>query len=136
MAIASGAFMAAPGGFTEVYLSTKLDKIDCSQVLAAVLKADRQLLGHIKMGAVAHNVEFNWIEDELNAVTFEAMSPLSISISIFSFILRPELHQSSTDAQYKSNHIVLEFQMYEKMYSLLRTNYYQILHRAQLQRFH
>ena len=85
MAMASGIFMAAPGGFEEVYLSTKLDKIDCSQVLAAVLKADRQILGHIKMGAVAHNIEFNWIEDELNAVTFEAMSALSVSITIFGF---------------------------------------------------
>lgn len=93
MAIASGAFMAAPGGFTEVYLSTKLDKIDCSQVLAAVLKADRQLLGHIKMGPPAHNIEFNWIEDELNAITFEALGALSISISVIGYTATTSLEK-------------------------------------------
>ncbi len=93
MAIASGVFMAAPGGYEGVYLSTKLDKIDCSPVLAAVLKADKQLLGHIKMGAVAHNVEFNWIEDELNAVTFESKAALSISISIMGFTATTSLER-------------------------------------------
>jgi len=57
--------MAAPGGFSST-LSVKLDKVDCSQVLAAVLKADKQLLGHIKMGETGSNIEVNWIEDELN----------------------------------------------------------------------
>jgi len=84
MAIASTGFMAAPGFFSST-LAAKLDKIDCSQVLAAVLKADRQLLGHIKMGPVAHNIEFNWIEDELNAVTFEARALVSTSISVDGF---------------------------------------------------
>ena len=62
MALTSTSFMAAPGGFSST-LSVKLDKVDCSQVLAAVLKADKQLLGHIKMGSAASNIEVNWIED-------------------------------------------------------------------------
>jgi len=58
-------FMAAPGAFSTT-LSNKLDKVDCSQILRAVLIADKQLLGHIRMGAPVNNIEFNWIEDELN----------------------------------------------------------------------
>lgn len=84
MAIASTAFMAAPGVFTTA-LASKLDKIDCSQILAAVLKADKALLGHIKMGETARNIEFNWIEDELNAVTFIGTSSVSISVSVHNF---------------------------------------------------
>ena len=84
MAIASGDFMAAPGMFTTA-LSSKLDKIDCSQVLSAVLKADRAILGHIKMGAVARNIEFNWIEDDLNAVIFEGHTLTSTSVSVMDF---------------------------------------------------
>jgi hypothetical protein len=59
-------FMSAPGGYSAT-LANKLDKVDCSQVLSAVLKADRQLLGHIKMGKAGENIEVNWIEDILNA---------------------------------------------------------------------
>jgi hypothetical protein len=84
MAIASGNFMAAPGAFTTAW-STKLDKIDCSQVLAAVLKADRAILGHIKMGSVGTNIEFNWIEDNLNSSTFEGHTLTSTSISVMGF---------------------------------------------------
>lgn len=84
MAIASGDFMAAPGMFTTA-LASKLDKVDCSQVLAAVLKADRAILGHIKMGAVAKNIEFNWIEDDLNAVVFSAHNLTSTSVSVDGF---------------------------------------------------
>jgi len=65
MSLASTAFMAAPGGYS-TELSTKLDKIDMSQLLAAVLVQDKELLGHIKMGSVGTNIEHNWIEDELN----------------------------------------------------------------------
>jgi len=79
--VASTGFMAAPGFFSST-LAAKLDKIDCSQVLAAALKADRQLLGHIKMGPVAHNIEFNWIEDDLNAVIFEGCTSASGSVAI------------------------------------------------------
>ena len=69
----STSFMTDVGGYGSALIS-KLDKIDCSQVLSAVLKGDRELLGHIKMGAPAHNIEINWIEDGLNPCTFEAYS--------------------------------------------------------------
>jgi len=81
MAISSTSFMSGGTVWGSV-LNTKLDKIDCSQVLAAVLKADKQLLGHIKMGPSASNIEFNWIEDELNEVTFEGCCTQSISVSV------------------------------------------------------
>lgn len=84
MALASTSFMAAPGGYGSA-LATKLDKVDCSQVLAAVLKADRAILGHIKMGPTAANIEFNWIEDMLNAVTIEGCSTASGSVAITGF---------------------------------------------------
>jgi hypothetical protein len=80
MAMTSASFMGM-GGYTTVLL-TKLDKIDCSQVLSAVLKADRELLGHIKMGPSADNREVNWIEDELIGATFEAVGVSSILVSI------------------------------------------------------
>jgi len=80
MAMTSASFMGM-GGYTTV-LSSKLDKIDCSQVLAAVLVADRQLLGHIKMGETANNVEVNWIEDSLIGATFDALSTVSTSVSL------------------------------------------------------
>jgi len=73
MALTSTSFMAAPGGFSTT-LSAKLDKVDCSQVLAAVLMADKELLGHIRMGETAHNIEVNWIEDELNPAFIMASS--------------------------------------------------------------
>ncbi len=63
--VTSTGFMAAPGGFSGT-LSAKLDKVDCSQILRAVLIADKQLLGHIKMGTPGKNIEVNWIEDALN----------------------------------------------------------------------
>jgi len=69
----STGFMTGVGGFTSALLS-KLDKVDCSQVLAAVLMADRELLGHIKMGPAAYNIEHNWIEDGLQPCTFLAQS--------------------------------------------------------------
>jgi len=84
MAITSTIFMAAPGAYGSI-LRTKLDKIDCSQVLAAVLVADRQLLGHIKMGPTATNTEFNWIEDDLNAAQFEGYTSVSGSIIVVGF---------------------------------------------------
>jgi hypothetical protein len=80
MAMTSASFMGM-GGYTTV-LATKLDKIDCSQILAAVLVADRQLLGHIKMGATASDPEVNWIEDALVGATFDAWTTTSLSVSI------------------------------------------------------
>lgn len=84
MAISSTSFMAAPGGYGSI-LASKLDKIDCSQVLAAVLKADRALLGHIKMGAVAHNIQFDWLEDGLNEVVFTGYASVSTSVTVSGF---------------------------------------------------
>jgi hypothetical protein len=81
MALTSTSFMAAPGGFGST-LSSKLDKIDCSQVLSAVLKADKQLLGHIKMGPTATNIEVNWIEDELTAAYVLASGSANNRITI------------------------------------------------------
>ena len=53
-------FMTGPGGYSTT-LSNKLDKVDCSQVLAAVLLKDTALLGHVRMGTAAENIEVNWI---------------------------------------------------------------------------
>jgi len=83
MTIASTAFMAAAGGYSTT-LAVKLDKIDMSQALAAVLKGDRQLLGHIKMGPPAHNVEVNWLEDELNAAYVMASGDASTAVTLTS----------------------------------------------------
>ena len=79
MAITSTIFMAAPGAFTTA-LASKLDKVDCSQVLSAVLMADRAILGHIKMGPECRSLEFNWIEDELNSATFTGRSLTSTTV--------------------------------------------------------
>lgn len=85
MAISSTSFMSGPGGYTSGLLAGKLDKIDCSQVLAAVIKADRALLGHIKMGPVAHNIEFNWLEDGLNEVVLTGYASVSTSVTVSGF---------------------------------------------------
>lgn len=65
MALASLAFMTRTGGYTTT-LANKLDKIDCSQVLAAVLLKDTALLGQIPIGKAGTTIEHNWLEDELN----------------------------------------------------------------------
>lgn len=78
MAMTSASFMAE-GGFGSALL-TKLDKIDCSQILSAVLTADRELLGHIKEGPAADNIEVNWIEDELVGCTFEGNTTTSATL--------------------------------------------------------
>jgi len=80
MALTSTAFMAAPGGYSAT-LSSKLDKIDCSQILAAVLIQDKALLGHIKMGPTGFNIEHNWIEDELNPMYVMASSSANTKIT-------------------------------------------------------
>lgn len=80
MALTSTSFMAAEGGYSTT-LATKLDKIDCSQLLAAVLVQDKALLGHIKMGSIGTNIEHNWIEDELNPMYVMADSSSSTKVS-------------------------------------------------------
>jgi hypothetical protein len=81
-ALTSTQFMTAPGGFNDTTLIRKLDKIDCSQVLSAVLLADKALLGHIKMGPVATNIEVNWIEDELNPAYIVASSSATNKVTL------------------------------------------------------
>jgi hypothetical protein len=81
MALASGNFMTGTGGYGTT-LATKLDKIDCSQVLAAVLMADKQLLGHIRMGASGTTVEHNWLEDELSPAYVLGQSAASTTVTI------------------------------------------------------
>lgn len=81
MALTSGAFMTGTGGYSTT-LSNKLDKVDCSQVLAAVLLKDTALLGHVRMGAPAANLEVNWIEDELSPAYVMAQSNGSTVLTV------------------------------------------------------
>jgi hypothetical protein len=63
MALASTGFMAAPG----LYGTTgQLDKLDVSDVLAAILLKDTAFLGQIAMKGTVHNIEHFWFEDSLN----------------------------------------------------------------------
>jgi hypothetical protein len=73
--------MTGTGGYGTT-LATKLDKIDCSQVLAAVLQADKQLLGHIRLGASGTTIEHNWLEDELSPAYVLAQSGASTTCTI------------------------------------------------------
>jgi hypothetical protein len=77
MALASTAFMAAPGLY-----GTNLDKIDCSDVLAAILLSDTSILGAIPFKGNVNNIEHFWIEDSLNAVSFTASSASSTTLAI------------------------------------------------------
>lgn len=77
MALASTAFMAAPGLY-----GTNLDKIDCSDVLAAILLSDTSILGAIPFKGQVQNIEHFWIEDSLNAVSFTASSASSTTLTI------------------------------------------------------
>jgi len=81
MSLASLAFMTRTGGYTTT-LANKLDKVDCSQVLAAVLLKDTGLLGQMKVGSPGTTVEHNWIEDELNSPYFYAKIAASTKITI------------------------------------------------------
>ena len=82
MAMTSTQFMTGPGGVNYATLIKKLDKVDCSAVLSAVLQADKALLGHIKMGPVASNLEVNWIEDELNPAYIVASSSATNKVTL------------------------------------------------------
>jgi hypothetical protein len=86
MALASLGFMTRTGGYTTT-LANKLDKLDCSQVLDAVLLADRALLGHIKMGAAGTTIEHNWIEDELNQPYFYAKSNTTLKLTLVTGVI-------------------------------------------------
>jgi len=81
MALTSLAFMTRTGGYTTT-LANKLDKIDCSQVLAAILVKDTALLGQLKVGSAGTTVEHNWIEDDLNNPYFYAKIAASTKLTI------------------------------------------------------
>lgn len=81
MGMTSASFMTGPGGYSAT-LANKLDKIDCSQVLSAILLKDTALLGHIRMGAPAENIEVNWIEDELSPAYVLAKSNGSTVLTV------------------------------------------------------
>jgi hypothetical protein len=70
-------FMAAPGLY-----GTNLDKIDCSDVLAAILLSDTSTLGIIPFKGQVENIEHFWIEDSLNAITFTGVSSTNAKIHI------------------------------------------------------
>lgn len=53
--------------------------------MAAVLLADKQLLGHIRMGAAGTTVEHNWLEDELSPAYIVASSAASTTLSVAGF---------------------------------------------------
>lgn len=82
MALTSTQFTAGPGGVNYTTLIRKLDKVDCSQVLSAVLLADKALLGHIRMGTPGTNLEVNWIEDELNPAYIVASSSATNKLTL------------------------------------------------------
>jgi hypothetical protein len=96
MALASGSFMVGTGGYGTT-LATKLDKIDCSQVLAAVLLADKQLLGHIRMGAAGTTVEHNWLEDELSPAYVIAQTAASTTVTVDGFATSTSLRRVVRD---------------------------------------
>lgn len=75
------AFMTRTGGYTTT-LANKLDKVDCSQVLAAILLKDTALLGQIPVGPAGTSVEHNWIEDDLNSPYFYAKAAASTKVTI------------------------------------------------------
>lgn len=77
MALASTAFMAAPGLY-----GTNLEKIDCSDILAAILLSDTSILGAIPFKGQVQNIEHFWIEDSLNAVSFTGISTASTVLYI------------------------------------------------------
>jgi len=73
MAFTSSNFMAAPG----LYGTTgQLDKLDVSDVLAAILLKDTATLGQIAMSGSVKNIEHFWFEDSLN----DAYASISLSM--------------------------------------------------------
>lgn len=101
MSLSSLGFMTRTGGYTTT-LANKLDKIDCSQVLDALLLGDRAILGHIKMGRPGTTIEHNWIEDQLNQPFFYAAYGTSLRMTLNTTIV------SSTQARLnvRSNSVI------------------------------
>lgn len=76
MALGSTGFMAAPG----LYGTTgQLDKLDVSDVLAAILLRDTATLGQIPMKGTVHNIEHFFFEDELNTCVLSGIQSCSAS---------------------------------------------------------
>jgi hypothetical protein len=101
MSLSSLGFMTRTGGYTTT-LANKLDKIDCSQVLDALLIADKALLGHIKMGKAGTTIEHNWIEDQLNQPYFYAKYGTTLRMTLITSVV------SSTQARLnlRSNSVI------------------------------
>jgi hypothetical protein len=81
MSLSSLAWNTRTGGYTTT-LANKFDKIDCSQVLAAILVKDTALLGQLKVGAAGTTIEHNWIEDDLNSPYFYAKAAASTIVTL------------------------------------------------------
>lgn len=77
MSLSSTSFMAAPGIF-----DSSLDKIDCSDILSAILLKDTATLGQIPIKGKATNIEHKFIEDKLNAVSITAKMAASTKLTV------------------------------------------------------
>jgi len=87
MALTSNSFNSQPGMRT---LGTQ-DKVDMENVLKSVLLKDTALLGKIPMKGAAKNTEHKWMEDSMNAVTFQcnAVDTVTSSTNIKMTITSP-----------------------------------------------
>lgn len=63
MALTSTGFMAAPGLYG---IGNQPDRLDVSEVLAAILLDDTSTLAMVSMKGTVHNIEHFWFEDKLN----------------------------------------------------------------------
>jgi len=79
MALTTSAWMAAPGLIAD---TSQPDKLDVSDVLAAVLLKDTATLGQIPMKGTAKGVEHYWWEDTLNQMVFSAFQSNSSEIPL------------------------------------------------------
>ena len=83
MALTSTDFMAAPGLYGE---GNQNDKLDVSDVLAAILLKDTATLGQISMKGTVHNIEHFWLEDALNACVFSGFNSASTDSGSFALL--------------------------------------------------
>lgn len=67
MSMSTSMFMTAYGVTAD---TQQQDKLDCSDVLSAILLKDTAILGQIPLKGVVNNTETSWFEDSLNACTF------------------------------------------------------------------
>ena len=76
MALTSTGWMAAPGIYG---IGNQPDKLDVSDILAAMLLKDTAILGQIPMKGTVHNIEHFYFEDKLNACVLSAQMCISAS---------------------------------------------------------